>query len=284
MNDISNRSIVALLAVALVITVIGTAVSVSKLDGLQNRYNVLTGAVTSSSSSGQTNITITSTTEITLGNSNMNFGTGRVNATCSQCSMDSNRSVSNVYTNQSTVGGNIATDDRNCCLSFSAVSSGFLIENTGNVNVSVGYTCAGNCTRSSFIGGSFAGPIARGNSNGLDIKITPQVTRSEAGEQGTTDITASCVGGGTLYRDSGWNITNSSTYSQSGASYGAPAQTYLALSPQGHWLCGNYTNSPLMPDQVKNAGVLDINLTVTNDALGTGVRSSLTLTFNATSQ
>ena len=47
MSEVSNRTIVALLAVALVITVFGTVVSVSKLNEMGERYAMLSGAATS---------------------------------------------------------------------------------------------------------------------------------------------------------------------------------------------------------------------------------------------
>ncbi len=295
MADYSNRVIVALLAVALVVTV----VSVSKLNGLGGTYSYLTGAAVDSSQTGQTNITITATTSMTLGVQSINFGSGRVNASCNFCSMDSEARFLSGYSNGSNTGGynhwpagNYG--DRNCCVGFNLVENGFLMENTGNVNLSVGYTCTGNCTRESFIGGSVpSGGI--GGGSGLEIRISANSLRNienEGESGGQNDTSTSCVGGGSYYRDSGWNITNSSAYQSgmtngvhyAGASNSAADNSYIALSSRGHWLCGNYTHSPLMPDNNKDAGVLDINVTINNDAPGTGVRSSFTLTFNATSQ
>ena len=284
MADYSNRTIVALLAVALVITVVGTLVSVSKLNELGGTYTYLTGAATSTST-GQTNITITSTTSLTLANTNINFGSGRLNGSAKACAIDTNNSVLNIWSNGTTSGGNFVNDDRTGCVSFTGPTSGFLLENTGNNNVSVGYTCSGNCTRLLFTGSGLGGAISWGYTNGLDIKISAQSKRKQSGESGVTDGNPSCAGGGAFYRDSGWNITNGTAYTQSVQGIMvASEQTYLPLSTQGHWLCGNYTSSPLMPDNSKDAAVMDINVTIDDSATGTGVQSSFTLTFNATSQ
>ena len=284
MADYSNRTIVALLAVALVITVVGTLVSVSKLNELGGTYTYLTGAATSTST-GQTNITITSTTSLTLANTNINFGSGRLNGSAKACAIDTNNSVLNIWSNGTTSGGNFVNDDRTGCVSFTGPTSGFLLENTGNNNVSVGYTCSGNCTRLLFTGSGLGGAISWGYTNGLDIKISAQSKRKQSGESGVVDANPSCAGGGTFYRDSGWNITNGTAYTQSSqGNLVASEQTYLPLSTQGQWLCGNYTASPLLPDNSKDAAVLDINVTIDDSAVGTGVQSSFTLTFNATSQ
>jgi hypothetical protein len=280
MKDNSNKTIVALLAIALVITVVGTVVSVSKLNefgGMSNQLSSLTGAATISSTE-QTNITITSATSITLANTSMNFGSGRVNSSCSICGMDSNNTVLNYWSNGTITGGG-AGESNGCCTTFNRVTAGFLIENTGNVNVSVGYTCSGNCTFDTFIGGSF-GP-AGNTMNPLSFEINAQNVRKQVGETGSTDNFASCAGGGTLYRDSGWNVTNSSSYTNT---IDSSAGTNIRLSSSGHWLCGNYTNSPLDSSSLKNAAVFDVNISIPSSAPDTGVQSSFTLTFNATSQ
>ncbi|GEM_PF-1195675 len=281
MADYSNRTIVALLAVALVITVVGTVISVGKLNELGGTYNkltYLTGAAVDTST-GQTNITITSTTSITLANTSMNFGSGRVNASCDICVMDSNNTFLNYYANGSVTGGGVG-EDRNCCVGFNRVTAGFLIENTGNQNVSVGYTCSGNCTFQSFIGGSFGPSVT--TISGVAFVMHSQLTRVQLGEQGSTDsVAASCAGGGSLYKSVGWNATN---YSGTNSTFDSAEGTRIKLSPTGHWLCGNYTNSPLDYSNGFDAAVMDINLSVPSNAPASGVQSRFVLTFNGTSQ
>ncbi len=277
MADYSNRTIVALLAVALIITVVGTVVSVGKLNELGGTYNkltYLTGAAVDSST-GQTNITITAVTSITLANTTMSFGSGRVNASCDICVMDSNNTILNYYSNASVTGGGVG-EDRNCCVGFNRVTAGFLIENTGNQNVSIGYTCAGNCTFQSFIGGSFGPSVT--TISGVAFSVRAQATRSQYGEQGSTDISASCAGGGLLYRSAGWNVTNGTPFDTSAEG------NRIKLSSSGHWLCGNYTVSPLDYGNTVDAGVMDINISIPANAPASGVRSSFILTFNGTSQ
>ncbi len=287
MNHISNRSILALIAITLIISTVSTFISISKLDGLQNRYNVLTGAVTSSSSSGQTNITLAATTSITLGMELINFGSGRVNASCDYCNIDTDlHTATSYYSN-----GSIILQDTHCCIGFNTSGNsnvdGFTIENTGNVNVSVGYTCSGNCTHTLFVGGTLGSPMG-----GIELRIYPGMNGATS-ELGGFDTQQSCAGGGTLYRDSSWNATNDSSYTNPsnfsytggtqpiGSANGAPRD--FVLSSRGHWLCGNNTNYPLMPDNTKDAANLAINLTIPRNAPGTGIMSSFSLTFNATS-
>ena len=118
MADVSNRTIVSLLAVALVITVVGTTVSVSKLSSLGGSYEVLTGAATGTDT-GTGTLTVSSVTEVTFNNATIAFGTGRVNNTFESCTLDS-----------------AAANDA-ACLSFTDVVTGFELENTGNTNVTL---------------------------------------------------------------------------------------------------------------------------------------------------
>ena len=167
-----------------------------------------------------------------------------------------------------------------CGVGFNSVSAGFLIENTGNLNLSVGYVCTGNCTFAAFLGGG-----TRYGTNGVDIKVTQNVDAAQSGEDGGLDTARSCQGGGSFYRDSGWNITNSSSYLV--APFGFGTGNYTAFAPSssgsGHWLCGNSSSFPLAPDNTRDAAVVDFNITIPSDAPATSVRSSFTITFNGTS-
>ena len=286
MMDASKRMIVGLLVIALALTFISTVMNVNKLNQLGATFNLLTGAATSTGT-GQTNLTITSTTSLTNQNQNINFGSGRVNQSCNFCGLVGSDGYVNFFSN----GSNI-TSGSTCCVSFTDPSNinAFLLENTGNVNISVGYTCSGNCTHATFLGGTRAPGMG-----GIEIMIGPNNQAAETGEQGSTDTSPSCQGGGNLYRDTsdgskgGYNITNASSYG-GGSVRGVWSKNgengyFIAavLSPYGHWLCGNQTNFPLMADNTKDAFAMTMNLTIPNDAIGTGVQSSLTLTFNGTS-
>lgn len=270
MKDVSNKTLVGLLTVALIVSLLGVLTSINQFQ------DIFTGAATSTST-GKTNVTITSTTSLTNQVSDIDFGSGYVNASCEFCIMDTNQSVLNMFSNasnQSTVG----TAGTLCCLSFTSVTSGFLIENTGNKNLSVGYTCSGNCTHASFIGGTLNGEMG-----GLEIKVNPNNIRVQSGETGGTDAAASCAAGGVngYFYWNAWNMTNLSSYSSAGI--GGDQGKYISLSDTGHWLCGNRTNYPLDFDNTKDAAVIDINITIPNDAPATSIESSFTLTFNGTS-
>ena|SRR3989338_165454 len=79
MADISNKTIVALLAVALVITIVGTGISISKLNGLSS-YSALSGAAVSGV--GTTSVQVNAVASINLFNTSLNFGTGYYNSSC----------------------------------------------------------------------------------------------------------------------------------------------------------------------------------------------------------
>src|SRR3989344_3874646 len=86
---------------------------------------------------GEANITITSTTSITIRVQSIDFGSGF--ASGGSCVM-----ASNGQHNQTGA----------FCMSFRNVTDGFYLENTGNLNLSLNYSCSGNCTADSFIGGT----------------------------------------------------------------------------------------------------------------------------------
>ena len=81
MTHISNRTIVVLLSIALVVTVVGTVVSVGKLNSISGRYGVLTGAATEGT--GTATITASGTAAITLNTANVTIYSGYYNTSCS---------------------------------------------------------------------------------------------------------------------------------------------------------------------------------------------------------
>lgn len=229
--DLSNKAIFAILAVTLVITVAGAFVNMGRLYDFG--YLSLTGAATSSDT-GTSTITISQSTSITNNFDTIQFGSGFVNSTCTACSMDSNGT---------------ATDG--CCGTFNLSNSfGFLLENTGNINLSVNYTCAGNCTAALFVGGT---------SPAFQMRATNNSDAKQSGEVSTVDTAASCYGQSFL----GLNFTN-----------------YREVTAAGDWLCGNTTSYPLDFIDVRDAFVVDLNVSVPTDA-ATGVQKSATFTFNA---
>jgi hypothetical protein len=83
MEDISNKTILMLVMVALVVSVAGTMISLDRLTDYQNSYGFITGAATSNSQ-GNTTITNSGTVSITLADSSIAIATGYVN-TSSAC-------------------------------------------------------------------------------------------------------------------------------------------------------------------------------------------------------
>ena len=162
MADVSNNIVVGLLVVALVLTITSTVVSLQKLSVLEGSFSLLTGAATTTAS-GDSNITITSVTSIKNHNASLGFGSGNINATCDYCQIIMEGSVIDAFSNGTNVAKMNTQANINCCVGFTIPGNGFIIENIGNTNLSVGYTCseldgetnaAGNCTFNHFIGGT----------------------------------------------------------------------------------------------------------------------------------
>ncbi len=236
--DLSNKNIFVILAVTLIITVTGTFFNLSKIYDLN--YLGLTGAATSTDQ-GNATITITQQTSITNNFNDIQFGSGFVNASCTVCVMDSN-----------------GTRTAGCCGTFNMTNSlGFLLENTGNINLSVNYTCAGNCTAAQFIGGT---------NPAFQIRVTDNFNAGQSGEVGATDTVASCQGGRNSQGTAGLNITS-----------------YIAVTAAGDYLCGNTTATGYQLSflNTQDAFVVDLNVSVPDDApVGTGQKITY-FTFNA---
>jgi len=232
--DLSNKTIFAILAVTLIITVTGTFVNLSKMYDLG--FLGLTGAAVSTDQ-GNATITITQQTSITNNFNDIQFGSGFVNASCTACVMDSNGTRASV----------------GCCGTFNMSNSlGFLLENTGNINLSLNYTCAGNCTAAQFIGGT---------SPAFQIRADTNFNSGQSGEVGALDTSASCGGGTTN------GLLNLSSYT--------------AVTAAGDFICGNSTTYPLGFTNSNDAIVIDLNVSVPDSApVGTGQKITY-FTFNA---
>ncbi|HLC89261.1 MAG TPA: hypothetical protein VJG49_04465 [Candidatus Nanoarchaeia archaeon] len=175
-KDKQNKPVLTLLIVALALTVIGMLVSLDKLTGWEF---FLTGAATNTST-GTSNLTITTLTSISNQYSTINFGSGYVSPSCTNCTMDSNGTFSSA-----------------CCIGgFASLTSGFLLENTGNLNLSVNYSCSGGCNATGFIGGT--SPL-------FQLITSSNNIAAQSGETGAADSSASC--GGTLNITTYTNIT-----------------------------------------------------------------------------
>ena len=317
MKKIPDSILLSLFVVALIVTLTGMTLSIEKFFGVSLTGDLLTGAV-SSTDTGQVNISINAVTSLSNRNAKISFGGGRVNATCDYCIMDSNFINISYFSSGTKTKGALPfhgadTAAGSCCLSFTGNQSGFLIENTGNVNISVGYQCSGNCTFGSFVGGSRNIITGFTGNYGLDLKVTPNSEAKQSGESGSLDASQSCKGGG-YYQLIGWNISNATGWGiadglRRGAGVGNSSNVstdnsvgnfYIALggvysggdsalagnnvSSGGHWLCGNSTHFPLSSVNDFDSAVMDINVSVPSDAYISGSGGSvITFTFNGTS-
>ena len=127
MSDVSNKTIVGLLAVALVITVVGTVVSVSKLSDLGGNSFDVTGAATTGS--GTTTLNLDYIVSVAMNGSTANFGHGYINP--------GNKSA-RIYTrNNSHAGSYDQTTNHNWTINASSTANQMQIINTGNVDVNL---------------------------------------------------------------------------------------------------------------------------------------------------
>jgi len=209
-------------------------------------FTSLVAAVTTTAT-GEANITITSTTSITIRVQSIDFGSGFADG--GSCVM-----ASNGQHNQTGA----------FCMSFRNVTDGFYLENTGNLNLSVNYSCSGNCTAASFIGGT---------NPAFQLRVKGAFFRNVSSQ--TNDTAASCQSyndGSSTVRFNGWNISTN------------PEGTYVDIgSFQNATLCGNTTHFPLDFQSGQDAGVIDVNVSIPTDAPTTPVASSATFTFTAMS-
>lgn len=223
-----NNMVLSLLVATLILSAVGTFVSVSQLMGLD--FFIPVGA-SIYNDTGLANLSITSLTAVTNQVSVIDFGSGYVNASCMNCTMDSDSKHNQTGP---------------CCIGFYNVTNGFLLENTGNVNISLNYTCVGNCTAATFIGGT---------DPHFEIRALPNLNASQSGEGGTTDTAEAC-----------WD--NMST-------------SYRDVTAEGHWLCGDLTHFNLSYANEYDAIVVDLNVTIPQDAPSGAGESNATFRFNA---
>jgi len=131
--ELSNKSLAFLLVVAIVISVGGTMISLTRLNSLQ-----YTGFTLSNSPQGTANLTINSSLVLTFVVSNVDFGTGYTNDTgagMEYCIIDTN-------------GTNPSGD----CVGFNSNVGPFELQNDGNRNLTV--TLSANKNASDFITGT----------------------------------------------------------------------------------------------------------------------------------
>ncbi len=129
--DISNRALAIFFVFAIGFSLFATLINLDEINKITGR---------AASDTGETNFTIQSDIQIVFTTSQINFGTGSVNNTdggptiCENCTLNS----------ESTRSFN--------CSGFNTVATGFVIENQGNLDVSL--NISSNETVAQFVGGN----------------------------------------------------------------------------------------------------------------------------------
>lgn len=144
--EITNKTLAILLVAAVAVSLFGIVMTLNKVSSI-------TGYATSAKT-GTATLNVSSTTSIAIKQSAINFGSGTINTSGGYTSCT-------LYVNgtQSAPTRSVQTPN---CIGFTSTSSAipFVIENDGNVNVSV--VVKSNATVAQFIGGSGTGghPVA----------------------------------------------------------------------------------------------------------------------------
>ncbi len=249
-NNLKTRftPINVLLVIALLITIAGTILNLSNLDHSKIPFSQITGAATNVST-GTATLTVSSQTEVTLRVASIAFGSGYVNTSTASCTY---------CTTSTDIGHNAG--NASCCSRFNNVTAGFLIENTGNENVTLNFTCSGNCTAAAFINGtspSFQFRLANSSDGGSTGKVS-----NNSGDL-VTDTASSCSSGA-----GGWNYSS-----------------WTDVAASGFDLCGSNgtTEYYFSSESSKDAVIMDIKIKIPDDAR-TGSAKTATFDFKAQSQ
>src|SRR3989344_1298754 len=247
----SKNLVLSLLVLALVITVISTAVSFSKVEELNLALSSITGAVVTNTSIATTTLTVQSATAVYNYVPTIAFGSGYVHSICSACGFD---------TFNGTRGNEGATTTNStCCVSFNNVSNGFLLENVGNTNVTLNMSCSGHCNATAFLGNGTGLEFQFRVNNGSDTGTT------NSSRDTVTDTATSCG-------PSGWN-------------YSAWTDM-LGNSSGGQFdLCGGSESTKYFygSESTKDAVVVDLKIKIPSDIVTTGGAKTATITFKAES-
>lgn len=182
MADISNKTIVVLLAIALIITVAGTVVSVTKLSGLQTKYTLLSGAATTGT--GTSSITVQGYASIAINDATVTFPTGYYNASCTYGYARLNTNSTNASSGENFCwlnGSNIEPWNGSLVMSANMTPDYHRIENNGSTVINV--TLETNETNASrYLCG--AGRCAS-STNGGNASVTITVYQEESGSCGS---------------------------------------------------------------------------------------------------
>ena len=245
--SMSHKTMVVFLLIAFAFTMTSVVLNFHKIAPFGN---LITGQATNTTV-GTATLTVSSATALSLKVSSIAFGSGYVNATtvaCERCFTD-------------TVTGHLPGNE-SCCSRFNNVTAGFVVENTGNENMTINFTCAGSCTAAAFINGSnptFQFSILNA-SNGI---YGNKGKGSNSTGDSVNDTLPSCgSGGGSSFNYSSWTNMGASTFN----------------------LCGKdgTTEYYFGSAGVRDAFVMDIRLVVPDDAVTASAKTA-TITFGGQS-
>ncbi len=216
-EEISNRTLAILLIVAIAISLGGTIISLNRL--AQVRVPTITAAALTDTGTATVNITSQASIIFHAGNNSIAFGSGWVNSTESSgiCVM-------------SAINSSDGTVNSACKGSWAAGLSGFIIENNGNVNLTVEVHSDKNSTE-------FLGNQTSGTNN---MNFTFMAYNNETASCG--QLNASC--------DDEWLAWPN-----------GDAKTGI---------CFNTSNGGLGFDDTKDSMVIDINLSIDYRTVLTG--------------
>ena len=252
--EISNRTIAILLVATLAVYLGGTFISLNRLGRMGY---VSTGLATSEADTGNVTLRIASQTAIAWQSSTIEWGSGYVDGSCSNCTM-------HVNTSSNRVGAPNDGFDRTCCVSFNWSNESLLLKNTGNQVVSLQLNVTNNHTNWF---GTDALPA------GFLMKIVPVAFRSHYlnGTGPDTDTLNSCAG------------TNVGNTSWGGFLAGTSNETLDAWVSLGDWttngtpkyICGSATNFNFSFTGNANEANFDFRVIIPQNYSSTGTFSSI---------
>lgn len=187
MDDISNKTVVALLVATIVVSLGGTFIALNSVNSKLSSLGI--GQITGFAliPNATATVTVQTFSSIKFSQASVAFGTGNVNVTggFNNCTL-------------STLDG--ATGGNSGCDGFTEVSNGFTIENDGNTNLSV--ELRSNVTAAQFIGLGSAlflwnvtvneSSSCRNSSINVGDGIVNPNTTIGCGPNATNDIAANC--------------------------------------------------------------------------------------------
>ena len=252
--QVSNKAIAVLLVAALAVYLGGTVISLNRLGTL---LQPPPSGLATSSSSGNVTLRIATQTAIAWQSSTIEWGSGYVDGSCSNCTMQ-------VNTSSNRVGAENDGFDRTCCVSFNWSNESLLLKNTGNQVVSLQLNVTNNHTN------WFGTDALPAN---FMMKIVPVAFRSHYlnGTGPDADNDNSCAG------------TNVGNTSWGGFLAGTSNETLDAWVSLGDWttngtpkyICGSASNFNFSFAGNANEANFDFRVIIPQNYSSTGTFSSI---------